>query len=343
MIPIKNIYYLLSYSWHQLEEGQRMLTSKSDFEDMLNLLAKVLINTSSHLLRRGLDRSYNRHVSSYAGIKGKLLLSPTLRANKHQEGLTVCAYDEFDHDILHNQILKATLWKLLHTKDVELRYRLQIKTLLQRFPKIQSIDVQVKTVNLIRLHRNNQHYSLAMNICRIILENLSLNEDRGQYEFIDFIRDDHKMGKLFEAFLRVFYQKHLTGAKVKSEKIKWQAKQVLGEISLPNMITDVSIIYPERKLIIDAKFYRSTLQTGPWGNESVHSKNLFQLFSYLKNSKVRPGQVLEGMLLYPTVNRSLQERYLIHNFPVSVATINLDQPWHQIECDLLDLVRPVIN
>ena len=58
MIPIKNIYYLLSYAWNRLEESELVDVSAEDESDLLNLLGRVLLNGTKTLLKRGIDRQY---------------------------------------------------------------------------------------------------------------------------------------------------------------------------------------------------------------------------------------------------------------------------------------------
>jgi 5-methylcytosine-specific restriction enzyme subunit McrC len=44
------------------------------------------------------------------------------------------------------------------------------------------------------------------------------------------------------------------------------------------------------------------------------------------------------MLLYPTVDRTLELKYVLEGYPISIRTVNLNQPWQQLRQDLLDLV-----
>jgi len=57
-IPIENIYYLLCYAWNKLDEKDRVSITIDDKTELLDLFAKVLINASRMLLKRGIDKSY---------------------------------------------------------------------------------------------------------------------------------------------------------------------------------------------------------------------------------------------------------------------------------------------
>lgn len=66
-ILIRKIYFLLSYAWNVLREAEIEDISKETIRSSTDLLAKVLDNALSHILRRGLDRYFgptrqDRHI-----------------------------------------------------------------------------------------------------------------------------------------------------------------------------------------------------------------------------------------------------------------------------------------
>jgi 5-methylcytosine-specific restriction enzyme subunit McrC len=56
-IPIENIYYLLCYAWNKLDEKERVNVSIDDKTELLDLFAKILINATKMLLKRGIDKN----------------------------------------------------------------------------------------------------------------------------------------------------------------------------------------------------------------------------------------------------------------------------------------------
>src|SRR4051794_28955982 len=104
-IPIENIYYLLCYAWNTLEEKDRVDVSIDDRTELLDLFAKILIGSTRVLIRRGMDRSYVPLTEEFAGIKGKLELSATVKGSLRLRSRTICSFDEFSPDILTNRIL----------------------------------------------------------------------------------------------------------------------------------------------------------------------------------------------------------------------------------------------
>jgi 5-methylcytosine-specific restriction enzyme subunit McrC len=162
--------------------------------------------------------------------------------------------------------------------------------------------------------------------------------------FRDFLRDDRLMAKLFERFVRNFYRREQSMfPKVGGEQFEWAAVEAddAARAFLPAMRTDVCLVSRERKLVVDCKYYSQTLG-GYYDAKTLHASHLYQLLAYLRNLAVGAGplQRLEGMLLYPTVDRELDLRYTVHGHPIRVATVDLARDWTDIHRRLLDLIRP---
>ena len=119
-IPIANIYYLLCYAWEALEEKDTLAdVGALDSTDLLGLFARVLTNGTRRLLRRGLDRGYLPCEGEIAGVRGKLLTTPTLRRDLLRCARAVCAWDELEYDTLPNRILKTTLQRLHEADELD--------------------------------------------------------------------------------------------------------------------------------------------------------------------------------------------------------------------------------
>lgn len=338
MIPVQNIYYLLSYAWNKLTESETLSTGLGDYNSLINLFTRVLINGSTQLVKRGLHADYRVATEAYRGIKGKFLISDSIKLNHLKNGKAICEFDEFVVDTLPNQLIKATLYKLLRINEVEAQQKKQVRELLYKFHQVSLIEVKAVDFKRVRLNRNNYHYQFILKICQLILNNLTLNESNGQFIFRDFLRDK-QMAYLFENFLLNFYQKHANFKKVKRELIHWNALSIgEGSVALPSMHTDISLIDDNRKIIIDAKYYKEALQTH-YNKESIRSGNLYQLYAYLKNEKSANTYSTEGILIYPTVSKELDEDYVIDGHKVKIATINLNQDWQDIESDLLEIIE----
>ena len=339
-IPIQNIYYLLCYAWNKLEESEIVNVNEIDSTELIDLFAKVLSNSCSRLLKQGLDRYYIEHENVIMGIKGKFNFSATIKQNVLPLSKTACIYDEFDYDILHNQILKTTIGKLLRTKNLDSSIKDELHKVYLKLPPISEIVIRKAMFNQIRLHRNNYHYDFILKVCQIVNENLLIDESKGNYKFQDFTREEKAMARLFEAFVRNFY-KIETDFSVSSDSIKWQFESDNAEDldMLPAMLTDITLQGKNKKIIIDTKYYKEAFQTR-YDKQKINSSNLYQLFSYLKNQEMDSEITLncEGILLYPSIQNDFVHSFKYENHKIRIMAINLNQDWQKIRTDLLKIV-----
>ena len=332
-IPIKNIYYLLSYAWNKLEESKLVDVSAENESDLPNLLSKVLLNGTKVLLKRGIDKQYLTENKVYQGIKGKVNITDSLRKNLFSQGLSVCEFDELSVNILPNQILKTTLQNIIKISSLSPTLKQEIRTIIYRLHEVDEIVLTDTIFHQVQINRNNSFYTFLLNISELIHKNLLINEESGNFQFKDFLRDERQMARLFEEFIRNFYKTEISEAKVFREDLRWK---MAGETHqfLPKMQTDVSIKINDRKLIIDAKYYKETLQKY-YDSEKVHSQHLYQLFAYLKNQEDTQA---EGILIYPTIQKSLSLAYTHEGHTIRIETLNLNQDWHGVKADLLGII-----
>lgn len=340
-IPIANIYYLYCYAWDRFSEGKTLASGGQASPDLPNLLARVMLNGMHALFRRGLDRAYQPVEEELATVRGHIELGPSLRLQARNLRRLQCAYDELSHDVLHNQILKATLKRLCLSPTLERDLSADIQRMLRRLPDVTDIRLTSSCFGRVQLHRNNAFYGLLLRIAELAFDSMLPAENGDGYLFKDALRDEREMARVFEAFVRNFYRFEQKRYRVQPLAISWDAVPVkVGpEDRLPQMRVDVFLRSAERQIIIDTKYYAEALQSYQ-GATSFRSGNLYQLYSYLKNHAVRlpPGTQLDGMLLYPQVGGEIDASYDIHGHRIRVATVDLAAPWPEIASRLLELV-----
>ena len=343
-IPIRNIYYLLCYSWNRLNEGALVDVSGIDSSELIDLFATVLISGTNHLIRRGLHQGYIIHKQDLSTIRGRIDVAHSTCRLLTKHGKAHCIYDELSVNTLPNQIIKSTLRILAGAPRLDLELRGKIHRLIRNLHGIADVPLNKFQFRKIQLHSNNRFYKFLLNICEMVQASWLVDEKTGQYKFRDFIRDDKAMARLFESFILNFYKLHFDDYDVRKERIQWVAQSGTdpGLKYLPGMETDISIRNIERTLIIDAKYYSTTLQTY-YDKESIHSSNLYQLFAYLKNLEARGGNDAKatGMLLYPVVNKKLREKYEISGHEINICTLDLSRDWTEIRDELLELANGV--
>lgn len=343
-IPIQNVYYLLCYAWNKLEERDLIDVGRVDSTELVDLFAHVLISGTNHLFRRGLDRGYLEHEEDLRGIRGRVQLTASVKRLQFPSGRATCCFDELSYDVLPNQILRTTLFQLARVRELSADHRRDLVKALQRFPAVTHIPLTGQTFRRVQLHRNNAFYAFLMNVCELVHQSLLPDETQRSYRFRDFMRDEQKMAGLFEAFVRNFYARELPNCHVAASTINWDAEAANPQHLdyLPQMRTDITIRFADRTVIIDTKYYSECLQEHR-GKFTVHSSNLYQVFSYVKNLETcgttTADRSAEGILLYPVVRHTLDLPYRIQGHIVRIVTLDLAQEWKCIHQQLLDIVR----
>src|SRR5690606_17947995 len=342
-IPIENIYFLLCYAWNKLEEKERVDVSIDDKTELLDLFAKVLITSSKLLLKRGIDKSYIDHQEEISGVKGKIEISQTLKRNLLFKQKTVCTYDDFSANIITNQILVSTINRLTRTKGIDPFLKIELAKLQTMLLGVDLIEIKASHFKQVKLNRNNRFYGFVMNVCHLIFQSTFPSEEKGKYKFSDFTKDEKKMNQLFEAFIRNFYRiEQRKFNTVKKEIIKWQFQEddIESHQYLPQMETDISLENEEKKIIIDAKYYKETM-TVNYDKERIRSSNLYQLFSYLLNQQdgSEKTNMATGILLYPTIERDYDLDFKYDNHKIQIRTVNLDTNWKNISTRLKEIIN----
>lgn len=343
-IPIRNLYFLLCYSWDQLEQGELVDVSKCPSDNLADLFALVLCSGINHLARRGLEQGYQSLSDELASPRSRIDTLQSARRFLLAHGRAACTYDELTVDTLNNRILKSTLGTLSQCSELSPILRDRVMWTLRSLQKVEAINATAHDFRKVQLHGNTRFYRFLLNVCALVFES-ALPEQRGSgVRFRDFVRDERAMARVFEQFLFNFLARELGGAaKVKRDRISWQATSDTdpGLSLLPSMNTDISVYSGRRRLVIDAKYYRSSLSSYRDASK-LHSSNLYQLMSYLTNSPGTGVELSEGMLIYPRVDRTLRERYRILGHSVTVATVDLSAELGAIRSEILDLVAPAL-
>ena len=342
-IPIQNIYHLLTYAWDELEAAEQVGVTAEPEEGLLELLTRVLLQGTTHVLKRGLSREYVGQEELTGRIRGKLLLADSVRQNTLPKAQAWCAFDELSHDILPNRLLKATLHRLLYTKELNRELAVSLRASYQRLGDVTLVPVRdLRLFDQVRLQRNTAHYGLLLSVCRLVHEQALVSEQNGTQLFQDFVRDEARMAGLFEQFVRNFYRRRQQHFTVKSERLRWALTPANDESAdvLPTMQTDVSLTAPNRKIILDCKYYQQAL-IRRHNRERIISTHLYQVYAYLQHGQPAGSPVpLEAVLLYPVTEQSYHYNYQVQDTPhrMRVETVNLNQPWRTVERELFNIV-----
>lgn len=332
MIPIQNIYYMLSYAFRTLtKQGYREMSTEK-FSNTADLMTEILIAGISQQLKRGLGRAYIEQMEDIPVIRGRVNIIESVKRQTMINRKLSCVYDDFSVDNSKNRIIKSTALLLLGA-DVAKQRKSRLRKLLVYFDKVELIDLRTVDWN-IHYDRNNQTYRMLISICYLVVKGLLQTQADGKTKIMDFL-DDQQMYHLYEKFILEYYKKEYPYITTNASKIKWQLDDGM-DYMLPNLLSDITLEYDNKVLIIDAKYYSHIMQNR-YEKETIRSANMFQIFTYVKNKeaelKDKPHEVA-GMLLYAQTDNGTQPeyRYQMSGNMISVKTLNLN-------CDFEDIRR----
>lgn len=288
---------MMAYAFLNVNQEGYEEVNKEEFDNILNLFASVLCKGIGRQIKQGLYRDYVGVSDNISMLKGKIDISETIKNRLSKNPLIACEYDELSDNNLLNKILKTTVLILLRNSDVKYEYKETFKSELMYFSEVEQI-VDIKTINWssVRFQRNNQQYRMLIGICQLIIDGMLLTTEEGEYRVATFL-DDQRMCRLYEKFILEYYKRHFPELKPKSSAISWQLDSAEKSELLPAMQSDVMLTFGDRKLIIDGKYYSKSVQK-QYGKSTLHSANIYQIFTYVKNEDIGNTGNVSGLLLY---------------------------------------------
>lgn len=198
MIPIQNIYYMLSYSFSVLNEQGYKSIATEKFDNIAELMAAILVKGIATQLKRGLQKEYIGRTEELSLLRGKIDVSESVKTQTMLKSQMVCSYDEFSVNGLMNRILKSTVYLLLKS-DISAKRKKELKKLMVFFADVELIDLNIVNWN-IQYNRTNQTYQMMISICYLVVKGLLQTNSYGNTKLMDFI-DEQRMCYLYEKFI----------------------------------------------------------------------------------------------------------------------------------------------
>ena len=344
-IKIKNIYYMLSYAYQNLNEGPYKNVDSEAFSNIHDLLSAILIRGTSNQIKRGLHRDYLPYTETTGRLKGKIDITESIKQQTMMNRKMVCHYDLFSEDTQLNQILKATLTLLLRHGNVSKKNKKLVRKLLLYFQNVTAVDPLHISWNTVCYPRNSPSYKMLINICQLIIKGLLLSTENGQYKLLEFL-DDQAMYRLYEKFVLEYYKKEYPELNAKASYIDWDIGGDGNKMFLPTMKSDITLTYGVRTLIIDTKYYQRTMQTHTlFDSTTLISGNLYQIFTYVKNKDKSNSGNVSGLLLYAKTVEDItpDNDYIMGGNHIGVKTLNLNSEWENIKSQLDNIAVDLMN
>jgi 5-methylcytosine-specific restriction enzyme subunit McrC len=151
-----------------------------------------------------LDRGYQPHQEDIGTVRGRIALNETILLKARHAPRLSCHFDELTANVLHNQILKATMSRLSRLKTLDRQLAHELRALARRFNEVQDVPLSRNAFGRVMLHRNNAYYDLILKVCRLAFD-LMLPDQKGDgFQFHDILRDERKMAAVFRRVRQKF-------------------------------------------------------------------------------------------------------------------------------------------
>ena len=338
MIPVQNIYYMLAYAFQVLNENGYKNIETEQFDNVGELCAAILSKGVSLQLKRGLGKEYVSETEPLSSLRGKIDIAESIKTQSMLRKQLVCTYDDFTVNSYMNRIIKSTM-ELLIRSDISKARKKELRKLLVFFGEVEPLNVYDINWQL-QYNRNNQSYRMLISICYLVVKGLLQSNTSGGTKLMDFL-DEQRMCRLYERFILEYYRKEHPEIRASASQIPWQLDDDFS-FMLPVMQTDIMLSKGNTTLIIDAKYYGHTTQE-QYGVHTLHSGNLYQIFTYVKNKDAEYGEQphnVSGMLLYAQTDESVQPNnvYRMGGNKISVRTLNLNCSFNEIASQLDGIV-----
>ena len=343
MIPIQNIYYMLSYAFRALTKSEFNRIETESFANIYDMYSSILIKATETLLKRGMHKEYLYIERPTSTPRGKLLLMESIKQQSLYNNKLVCGYDVFTENIPLNQMIKATLFLLL-SKPISIESKKRIKTLLLYFSEVNLIGLHMLDWNRCYAAKDIR-WNMVVSICKMIQNEHKKKKKSGCEEFADF-SDEQQLSALFERFVREYFRKEYPQLNTSSPIVRWKLDSPENEY-LPNMHTDVVLSTEDNVLVIDTKFY-SQIMHNRYGKKIIRPDHMYQIYSYVKNMmshEAWSGKTVSGMLLYAKTDEGIDidKKYDMDGNRIYVKTLDLNLPFADITKQMGQITMNVMS
>jgi len=322
---------MLSYAFRTLSEDRYKDIEAEEFEYTADLMAAILAKGMSGQIKRGLGRDYVLQTENLSSPKGKINMSDSIKELTMLNGRLICSYDSYEKNTYMNQVLKSTALLLIKSDEVKPEHKKELKKVLLFFNGVDEVYLKSVKWNDFTYTRNNATYKMLINICEYVVKGLLPTEESGNMRLHRYL-DDRQMHNLYEKFILEYYRKHYPEFNASAAMIDWNVDDGYKSL-LPAMRSDVTLEYYGKTTIIDAKFYSRIMQYNAlFNSKTIHSNNIYQIYSYVKNKDKNHDGSVGGILLYAKTEdeRALDETYHISGNTISVKTLDLNQDFEKI-------------
>lgn len=312
-VSVTNLFYMLCVD-ASLAGFHMPAVSLREAPDIFGFVVEAALDAIERVLQQGLQRAYTPIEEDLPLVRGRIMLGAQIHRHGDLKHRHVCTYADLTEGTPENRVIAATLHyiPLLLRRSDEASLVRRARALLQRFENVGTVSrsAAITLIPGISLHRMNTHYAPALGLCKLLLHQLTLSEERGSHPFSSFFID---MPRLFESFVTL---KLRAALKADGLRVVAQQHDYLDDERLVGIRPDVLVYASAGKeplLVLDAKYRR--LDEG----EGDLNRDLYQVSAYLDRYNLH-----KGVLVYPQFEGRASTELKLSGTPKRLHLATLD-------------------
>ncbi|CDG83036.1 possible mcrC protein [Janthinobacterium agaricidamnosum NBRC 102515 = DSM 9628] len=303
-----------------------------EFNQIPDLIARLLADAVELRLRRDFSRGYRQRAMPLSRVRGRIDVLVTEARQLLSKGEVFCHFQELTIDTPRNRLVRAALESVAHlVSNKPLAHR--CRTLAAGLARLGVDRTRPSRAEMAsdQIGRNEAGDASMVALARLCFDLALPTEQAGATSLPSPVREEAWVRRLFEKAVLGFARVELAplGWRIKGgTPLGWQASSSSDAMSklLPGMVTDVILDPPDggRRIIIDTKF-ASLLGTGRFGNATLKSGYLYQMYAYLRSQEGLGPQwdTADGLFLHPSIDIAMHEHVSIQRHRIGFATLDL--------------------
>jgi 5-methylcytosine-specific restriction enzyme subunit McrC len=335
-IPVRNVWLLMLWASDLYRERAQVLGGVEERpDDLIDLIAELLIDAVDARLRHGLGVSFRPFEAEIGRIRGRIDVTHTERRGLLARGRVACRFDDLTFDTPHNRYARAALeYAAVRVLSGRIGSRCRAAADLFRRAGVSAERPSDVTLDGARRARVDDDERAMLDAARLLFDMKIPADFDGRHRLPQRIEDGVWLRQLWERALFGFFQAHFG-------KLGWRVEHGLRqgwsvtaatagfEKMLPGMQLDVLLEHRSagRRIVIDAK-WNALLKPNQFGREKLRPSYIYQMYAYLRSqeSDADPlSHAVEGILLHPSVGVAFDESAVIQGHRLRVIAVDLTQ------------------
>lgn len=333
-IPVRNIWLLFLYASDLASFHGRFDADVEKSSDIATLIARLLVYSVEHRLRRNLSKGYRQKDEILRRVRGKIDVLKTYSRSLLEIGEIACKYEDQTIDTPRNRYVLSALEAIAtKIKDGEVIHRCKSLANMMSSMGVGRLRPSRGELATDQISRNEIEDRFMVTLAHFVFDLVLPTEDDGEYSLVKVSKEEKLVRTLFERAIRNFYKIELDTTEYDvapgNKRWDWMTDKPTEKIltMLPTMQTDIVIENRSnnKRLVIDTKF-TSIFAATRFREEILKSGYIYQMYAYLR-SQEKPNDVVaknaEGMLLHPCIGEPVDESAYFNGHLIRFTTVDL--------------------